>query len=608
MRTRTGENASMLAETAVDFVRTCCKEAAAAARVSLAHLDFLIMEKCIMSCDETKQFDVIILGSGIGGSTLATILAKHQARVLMIDKGTHPRFAIGEAITSHTEILLSLLSHYYSVPELEYLSSFRGISENISASACGSKRSFGFLYHQEGKEQSPQERIQWGIGNSSHLFRQEIDHYLVKLAVKYGAKLLPETNIIDIDIDDKEVVIKTETGEHFNANYLVDASGYNSLIAKKLNLRENPPRFKSYSRSIFTHMVGVKPVDDCLQVNSDNIMPWHQGTAHHVFDGGWMWVIPFNNHEKSTNPICSIGLNLDSRRFPKTEVSPEQEFENFISRFPSIATQFETAKPVRNWISTGRLQYSSHSCIGKRFYLLPHASGFIDPIFSPGLIQTFTSIIPLAALILKAIASNDFSTKHFAPLERLQQDIFDYNDRITNCTYIAFTNFSLMNAWLRVWVFQHIIGGSYKLLFTELLGLLVEDYPEHIAKVEFKAKDLSQLTESCYLKTIDPRPQGWKKDFVEEAIAEVEKVEKGLLSPEEAALNIVSILNSTSWLFKLCGLGEPSKCFMDIPKSKRFNISLLTYAFWLKFFVKKETKPFELNLKDYINGVRLGII
>lgn len=561
-----------------------------------------------MVCDMTKQFDVIILGSGIGGSILATILAKHQARVLMIDKGTHPRFAIGEAITSHTERLLSLLSHYYSVPELEYLSSFQAISENISPSACGYKRSFGFLYHQEGKEQSPQERIQWGVGNSSHLFRQEIDHYLVKLAIKYGANLLPETNIIDIDIDEKEVVIKIETGEQFNANYLVDASGYNSVIAQKLNLRENPPRFKSHSRSIFTHMVGVKPVDDCLQVNHDSIMPWHKGTTHHVFDGGWMWVIPFNNHEKSTNPVCSIGLNLDIRRFPKTEMSPEQEFENFISRFPSIATQFETAKPVRNWTSTGQLQYSSHSCMGKRFYLLPHASGFIDPIFSPGLIQTFTSIIPLAALILKAVSSNDFSTKYFAPLERFQQEIFDYNDRIANCTYIAFTNFNLMNAWLRVWVLQHLMGGSFKLLFGELLELLIEDYPEHKAKVEFKLKDLSRLTEFDCLKNIDPRTQGWSRDFVEEAIAEVEKVETGLLSPEKAAFNIMSLINSTSWLFKLCGLGEPSIRFMDILNSKRFYISLITYAFWLKFFVKREIKPFELNLRDYIGGVRLGII
>lgn len=40
MRTRTGENASMLAETAVDCVRTCCEGAAAAAGVTLEQINF----------------------------------------------------------------------------------------------------------------------------------------------------------------------------------------------------------------------------------------------------------------------------------------------------------------------------------------------------------------------------------------------------------------------------------------------------------------------------------------------------------------------------------------------------------------------------------------
>ena len=40
IRTRTGENASMLAETAVDFVRTCCEGAATAAGVTLEQIDF----------------------------------------------------------------------------------------------------------------------------------------------------------------------------------------------------------------------------------------------------------------------------------------------------------------------------------------------------------------------------------------------------------------------------------------------------------------------------------------------------------------------------------------------------------------------------------------
>ena len=119
-----------------------------------------------------NQFDVIILGSGVGGATLATILAKHNLNVLMVDKKSHPRYAIGESLTTHTELLLKLLSRNYSIPEFEHLSSFQNIKEHLSTSACGHKRIFGFLYHNEGEEQSSHERIQWGTGDSSHLFRQ----------------------------------------------------------------------------------------------------------------------------------------------------------------------------------------------------------------------------------------------------------------------------------------------------------------------------------------------------------------------------------------------------------------------------------------------------
>jgi FADH2 O2-dependent halogenase len=44
---------------------------------------------------------------------------------------------------------------------------------------------------------------------------------------------------------------------------------------------------------------------------------WHDGTLHHIFDGGWFWIIPFDNHKKSQNSLCSIGLMLDCRKYPK---------------------------------------------------------------------------------------------------------------------------------------------------------------------------------------------------------------------------------------------------------------------------------------------------
>ena len=96
-----------------------------------------------------------------------------------------------------------------------------------------------------------------------------------------------------------------------------------------------------------------------MMLNNPLPISYHNGTLHHCFERGWFWVIPFNNNPLSTNPIISVGLTIDPRRYPKPEMSAEQEFNEFLKRYPSVAEQFKDGKAVRPWVSTGRLQYSS---------------------------------------------------------------------------------------------------------------------------------------------------------------------------------------------------------------------------------------------------------
>ena len=84
------------------------------------------------------------------------------------------------------------------------------------------------------------------------------------------------------------------------------------------------------------------PFDD-----ADNPLPisYHKGTLHHCFERGWFWVIPFNNNPLSTNPLISVGLTIDPRRYPKpTNMSAEQEFNEFLKLYPSVAEQFKDGK------------------------------------------------------------------------------------------------------------------------------------------------------------------------------------------------------------------------------------------------------------------------
>ncbi|EFC82347.1 NAD(P)/FAD-dependent oxidoreductase [Parafrankia sp. EUN1f] len=408
------------------------------------------------------DYSVAILGSGIAGSTLANILARHGHSVVLIDSGTHPRFALGESTIGETTYLLKLLAKRFDVPELGHVSSFEGVRRHVS-SACGVKRNFGFVYHREGEIQNPEEVTQCSVsefpnGPEMHMHRQDIDSYLFYSAVRHGAHPRQRTFVDRVEITDSAATLHTRAGEQLRVRYVVDASGRNSVLANQYGLREDPCRFRSHSRTLFTHMVGVTPFDHVTRP-SGQPTPWYQGTLHHLFDGGWLWVIPFDNHEGATNPLCSVGLNLDTRRFPKQPgVGATEEWQAFLDRFPSVARQFEHARPTWEWVSTGRTQYSSTRTVGDRWAMMSHAAGAIDALFSRGMANTMQVIYSFAPLLMEALADDDLSAERFASVDQLNQTILDVNDQLVAGSYTSFRDFDLWRAWSKVWFMGWNLG------------------------------------------------------------------------------------------------------------------------------------------------------
>ncbi|MEW5985065.1 MAG: tryptophan 7-halogenase [Chloroflexota bacterium] len=414
-----------------------------------------------MVIETGNKYDVIILGTGMAGTIVGAILARQGVSVLLIDAKVHPRFAVGESTIPHTSLLLSLLAERYGVPDIEHIAFPDRIARYV-CSSCGIKRSFGFAYHRPGQVYDPREGLQFGTSSKdeNHLFRQDIDAYLLYVAVHYGAAVRQNTKVTEIAIDQQGVTLQTAVGEAFHAQYLVDGTGYESQLAQRYNLREKPTSLKHHSRTLFTHMIDVKPFQE-----GDNplSLSWHQSTLHHVFERGWFWVIPFNNQPLSTNPLISVGLTIDPRRYPKPDMPPEREFQQFLDCFPSVAEQLKEAKTVRPWVSTGRLQYSSTRCTGYRFCLMSHAAGAVDPLFSRGLINTSELILALLDPLLAALQDGDFADERFRHLECRQRRVLAYNDRLVNCAFTSWADFDLWNAWLRVWALGTILT-EYRLM------------------------------------------------------------------------------------------------------------------------------------------------
>ncbi len=161
--------------------------------------------------EELIYYDVAIIGTGIGGSTLATVLARQGLKVIVFEAGTHPRFAIGESMILETSEVMRAMAEYYDVPEMAYYS-----SENyygFIGTQHGVKRHFSFLHHFPGRKQEPSQSLQAVIpklpyGHEIHIYRQDSDALLTAVAISYGATVLQNTLVKDTRIlsDGVEIV------------------------------------------------------------------------------------------------------------------------------------------------------------------------------------------------------------------------------------------------------------------------------------------------------------------------------------------------------------------------------------------------------------------
>ena len=517
-----------------------------------------------------NYFDTIILGSGISGTALASILAKQGFRVLLLEKGTHPRFAIGESMLPQTSMWMWIVGEHFGVPEIKNLANAKAVHQHVSSS-CGVKRNIGFVYHRESETQNPNEGHKLippenPFFSESHLFRQDVDFYMLNTALSYGVVYRDRTELEDIDFQEDGVQVRTKDGEEYSARFLVDGSGYRSLVAQKFNLREKPTRLRTNSRALFTHVAGLRPYDDCIgQAGSPGqSRQWHEGTLHHVFDGGWLWIIPFDNHSMAENSVCSLGLMLDAKKFPKKDLSPEQEFQEIVKRFPSVAEHLKGSKPVRKWASTDRLQYSSTKSVGYRYALLSSTYGFIDPLYSRGLLSTFETIHALASRLIGALKDDDFTPERFAYVDKLQAAQLDDTDKIIYNAYRSMSHFELWNAWTQLWLATVVFGDTY--VFSHCLKYMDSGDTSLFEKLE---EDPCPIAGAPFARDMKSIINGYE--------ALLDRVDIGELTAEAAGDRMLALLGHSDWLPKsVYPWGSPTARHLD------FNLVFRDWITWGK--------------------------
>ena len=541
------------------------------------------------------QFDVAILGAGFEGGMLATILAYKGAKVVLLDAGTHPRFALGESTVRHTFRMIKIMAERFGVPELKTDFYSAELLHKRVSSGLGVKKNFGFVYHREGQHQKPEEATQFVIppfreGHEAHLFRQDIDAYLTYTAIHHGATVKYLTKVKDVETDQQGVTLKTEKGETIRARFIADASGGGLVLSRMWNLRDNPPRVRLQTRCLFTHMIDVKPYDDLNLPNGVPKAPrrWYQGTCHHLFDGGWLWVIPFDNREGSTNKCVSVGLSFDIRKFPKpTDITPAEEWRRFLSRFPSIQAQFKDAKLVRDWVSSDRLQSSCKQTVGDRWAIMAGGagSGFLDALFSRGLASSVEVINALAARLLRAFKDDDFRAERFEYISRVHEANLRNNDRLVFAAYTSFRDFDLWNAWFRVWMLGVGLGD------LKLASIFRRYKHSHDDSLLPDAEEPMGLFYSQH--------QGFGELF-DAAVAKMDEVEAGTTDPKEASRYIFSLVRNAKFNAAANHLGDPEHHYINAGAP----ITALRTLAWLATSAPPDIRKLALGLLGDVGSRR----
>lgn len=352
------------------------------------------------------EYDVAVVGSGFAGSLLAMIARRQGRSTVLIEKDLHPRFAIGESSTPLSNLLLEELASRYDLQGILPLTQWGTWRKSFPDLDCGLKRGFTFYHHQFGLPAAtdPDRQDQLLVAASTneatadtHWYRADVDTHFVRQAEATGVAYYDQVHLTQaVESDDAVTLYGRRHKEPFEitARFVVDATGPRGFLHRAFGLPELPlPGFPK-TQALYTHFTGVRRLEEILGRGCvDSPYPVDDAAVHHIFDGGWIWVLRFRSG------ITSAGVAaLDSRANEWELNEGSRAWERLLRRLPTVRDQFAAAAAVRPFVHVPRLCFRSGIVAGERWALLPSAAGFVDPLLSTGFPLTLLGVARLAEI------------------------------------------------------------------------------------------------------------------------------------------------------------------------------------------------------------------
>lgn len=346
-------------------------------------------------------YDIAITGSGFAGALTAMIARRLGLSVALVERGSHPRFAIGESSTPLSNLLLDELAARYDLPAVRPLTKWGSWQLLHPEIGCGLKRGFTFYHHNLGQAEairrensllvaaSPHDRIA-----DTHWYRADFDHFLLQQAQELGADYYDETRLDSSKASAERIEVSgIRHGQpiQIGARFLIDATGPRGFLHHALDLDELPLPDYPATQALFSHFTQVARLDALHDFDETPPYPLDDSAVHHLFDGGWVWVLRFNNGRVSAGVAATDEV---SRQLRLSE--GEAAWSRLLVQLPTLREQFADSTAVEPFRHVPRLSFCSSQIHGERWALLPSAAGFVDPLLSTGFTQTLLGISRMA--------------------------------------------------------------------------------------------------------------------------------------------------------------------------------------------------------------------
>ena len=337
-----------------------------------------------MSTEIRTNPDVVVIGGGPAGSTVSTLLAQQGVQVELFERERFPRFHIGESLIPETYWVLKRLN---MLPKMQQSHFVKKYSVQFVNSSGRNSAPFYFW------DNKPHECSQtWQV------VRSEFDQMMLNNAREHGVHAHEGIRVHEVIFEDDRAVgvkIRDEGGafREVRARVVVDASGQNGLLQNKLRLRLWDPILNkgaiwTYWENAYRDSGKDAGATLVIQTGSKN---------------GWFWYIPLHDN------IVSIGVVAPFDYLFKGRTNYAKTYEEEVEQCPGVKERVAEATRVTGHFATKDYSYRTKQTAGDGWVLVGDAFGFLDPLYSSGVLLALRSGEMAADAIVEGLAQDDTS-------------------------------------------------------------------------------------------------------------------------------------------------------------------------------------------------------